>query len=248
MIPQALSLIRRHFTGEARVKALGVCSAVPATGAAAGQVLGGVLVRADLFGTGGRPVFLVNVPVGLVLLLVGHRVLPGDDARARERAHGLDLSGPLLLGSAVSLLTVPLVLGQEEDWPLWAWLSLAAAVVSPSSSAALSVARVGCAPHGGGDGGPWLYRTPADCSRPSRNRAGRPVSWPSAHSFRTGLSHQGPPGRIPLRTRSSRACTRWPRHPCRAPCPDWYEGVADRIGPAVAESNGRKGARPDGRE
>ncbi|MEU6219215.1 MFS transporter [Streptomyces sp. NPDC047022] len=129
MIPQVLSLIQRHFTGEARVKALGVYSAVLATGAAAGQVLGGVLVSADLFGTGWRPVFLVNVPVGLVLLLVGHRVLPRDDARARERAYGLDLPGLLLLGSAVSLLTVPLVLGQEEDWPLWAWLSLAAAVV-----------------------------------------------------------------------------------------------------------------------
>lgn len=129
MIPQVLSLIQRHFTGEARAKALGTYSAVLATGAAAGQVLGGLLVRADLLGTGWRPVFLVNVPVGAVLLLVGSRVLPRDGARAHERARGLDLPGLLLLGAAVSLLTVPLVLGEEEDWPLWSWLSLAAAVV-----------------------------------------------------------------------------------------------------------------------
>ena len=51
------------------------------------------------------------------------------------------------------------------------------------------------------------------------------------------LERGAPHGRIPLRT------TFFP-----AACPDWYEGVADRIGPAVAESNGRKGARPDGRE
>ncbi|MEV0223002.1 MFS transporter [Streptomyces sp. NPDC050704] len=129
MIPQVLSLIQRNFTGEARGRALGLYSAVLATGAAAGQVLGGVLVSADLFGTGWRPVFLVNVPVGLVLLALGAHVLPRDDARAPERPHRLDLPGLVLLGGSVSLLTVPLVLGQEEGWPLWSWLSLAAAAV-----------------------------------------------------------------------------------------------------------------------
>lgn len=106
MIPQVLSLIQRNFTDEARMKALVAYSAVLAVGAAAGQVVGGILVSADLFGTGWRPVFLVNVP-----------------------ARGLDLPGLVLLGAAVSLFTVPLVLGQEEDWPLWSWLSLAASVV-----------------------------------------------------------------------------------------------------------------------
>ncbi|BAC73195.1 putative transmembrane transport protein [Streptomyces avermitilis MA-4680 = NBRC 14893] len=129
MIPQVLSLIQRNFTGEARARALGAYSAVLATGAAAGQVLGGLLVSADLFGTGWRPVFLVNVPVGIVLLAAGSRVLPRGDARALERSRGLDLPGLVLLAAAVSLFTVPLVLGQEEDWPLWSWLSLAAAAV-----------------------------------------------------------------------------------------------------------------------
>ncbi|MCF3124928.1 MFS transporter [Streptomyces arenae] len=130
LIPQVLSLIQRNFAGEARVKALSAYSAVLAVGAAAGQVLGGILVSADLFGTGWRPVFLVNVPVGVVLLAMAVRVLPRDDAeRSAERARGLDLPGLVLLGAAVSLFTVPLVLGQETDWPLWSWLSLAAAVV-----------------------------------------------------------------------------------------------------------------------
>lgn len=130
MIPQVLSLIQRNFTGEARMKALGVYAAVLAVGAAAGQVIGGVLVSADLFGTSWRPVFLVNVPVGLVLLAVGSRLLlPGDRTTPRDWARGLDLPGLLLLGAAVSLCTVPLVLGQEEGWPLWSWLSLSAAAL-----------------------------------------------------------------------------------------------------------------------
>ncbi|MFJ3760925.1 MFS transporter [Streptomyces sp. NPDC090080] len=129
MIPQVLSIIQRTFGGEARIRALGAYSAVLAVGAAAGQIIGGVLVGADLFGTGWRPVFLVNVPVGAVLLVLGRRVLPRDTGSGPERARGLDLPGLVLLGAAVSLLTVPLVLGQEEDWPLWSWLSLAAVVV-----------------------------------------------------------------------------------------------------------------------
>lgn len=130
-VPQVLSLIQRNFAGEARTRALGAYAAVLAAGAAAGQVLGGVLVSADLLGTGWRPVFLVNVPVGIVLLVLAVRVLPRDDAaeRTAERARALDLPGLLLLGAAVSLLTVPLVLGQQQDWPLWSWLSLAAAAL-----------------------------------------------------------------------------------------------------------------------
>ncbi|MFF5300300.1 MFS transporter [Streptomyces sp. NPDC013161] len=129
MIPQVLSLIQRNFIGEARMRALGVYSAVIAVGAAAGQILGGVLVSADLFGTSWRPVFLVNVPVGVVLLFLGRRVLPRDGGAEPERARAFDVPGLVLLASAVSLLTVPLVLGQEEDWPLWSWLSLIAAAV-----------------------------------------------------------------------------------------------------------------------
>ncbi|MFJ1879565.1 MFS transporter [Streptomyces sp. NPDC088137] len=132
MIPQVLSLIQRHFTGEARIRALGAYSAVLATGAAAGQVLGGVLVSADLFGAGWRPVFLVNVPIGLVLLVLGSRVLPREPrtapGRVQARARGLDLPGLVLLAAAVTLLTVPLVLGQELDWPVWSGFCMAASV------------------------------------------------------------------------------------------------------------------------
>jgi len=76
MVPQVISLIQRTFVGPARVKALGAYTATLASGMVVGQVLGGVLVSADLFGTGWRAVFAINVPIGVLLMVLGLRSLP----------------------------------------------------------------------------------------------------------------------------------------------------------------------------
>ncbi len=124
MIPQVLSGIQLHFTGRARERAQGLFAVALSGGAVAGQVLGGVLVTADVLGLGWRPIFLVNVPVGLVLLAAGARLLPAD-AVSRERTR-LDLGGVALLAGAVLLAVVPLLFGREAGWPPWTWFSLAA--------------------------------------------------------------------------------------------------------------------------
>ncbi|NUU20518.1 MAG: MFS transporter [Streptomycetaceae bacterium] len=126
MVPQVLSVIQRQFQGEARARALGTYAAVIAGGAVCGQILGGVLVSADLFGWSWRPVFLINVPVGLVLLALLPRVMPADRA---EVTRGLDPHGLAVVSPAIVLLVVPLVLGHDEGWPLWGWLCMAASVV-----------------------------------------------------------------------------------------------------------------------
>jgi MFS family permease len=148
MLPQVLSLIQRTFTGAERVRALAMFSAVLASGAAAGQVVGGVLVSADLFGWGWRPVFLVNVPIGVALLALGARVIPLERPEAAERTRSLDLPGLTLLTAAVLAFTIPLVLGQEKDWPAWCWLLLAASAVLLGLFAAYEsvLARRGGAP------------------------------------------------------------------------------------------------------
>ncbi len=125
MIPQVFSLIQRLYEGAARARALGLYAAVVAGGVVAGQIAGGVLVDADLWGTGWRPVFAINVPIGIVLLVVGLRVLPRDVPVAGRR---LDLPGLAALGAAVLALVVPLVLGHQQGWPAWCWVSLAVAV------------------------------------------------------------------------------------------------------------------------
>lgn len=127
MMPQVMSLIQRTFDGAARARALSLYSAVIASGAVVGQVLGGLIVSADLFGTGWRPVFLVNVPIGAVLLVWAGRNLPAGRGQP-DRA--LDPAGVVTLCSAVLLFVLPLVLGHEEHWPLWCWISLGASVVA----------------------------------------------------------------------------------------------------------------------
>jgi len=121
MVPQVFSMIQRNFTGPQRAQALSVWAATLALGGVVGQVLGGVVVSADLFGTGWRPVFLVNVPIGIVLLVASLRLLPTDE---RPPARPLDVGGLLSLAAAVLLLVVPLVLGHEQGWPAWTFASL----------------------------------------------------------------------------------------------------------------------------
>jgi MFS family permease len=126
MIPQVLSLIQRTFTGAPRARAMSAYAAVLAGGVVVGQIAGGLLISANLFGSGWRPVFLVNVPIGAVLLVAGARQLPAGRA---EAGRGLDLPGLLTLALAVLALVVPLVLGQPEHWPAWGWACLAGSAV-----------------------------------------------------------------------------------------------------------------------
>jgi MFS family permease len=126
MIPQVLSLIQRTYQGAARTRAMSIYSAVLAGGAVVGQVVGGLLISADLFGSSWRPIFLVNVPIGVLLLAAGARLLPAGRA---DRGRGLDLAGLATLSPAVLCFVVPLVLGQSEHWPTWGWASLAASVL-----------------------------------------------------------------------------------------------------------------------
>jgi MFS family permease len=145
MVPQVFSLIQRNFTGPGRAQALSMWAATLALGGLVGQVLGGVLVSADLFGTGWRPVFLVNVPIGLVLLVASTRFLPVDGPAP---ARPLDIGGLISLAAAVLLLVVPLVLGHEQGWPAWTFGSLALSVVAIIGFALIerSVERRGGAP------------------------------------------------------------------------------------------------------
>ena len=125
MIPQVLSLIQRTFTGPARVRAMSIYSAVLAGGAVVGQVAGGLLITANLFSSGWRPVFLVNVPIGAALLAAGAWLLP---ASRGEQGRNLDLHGVLTLSPAVLAFVLPLVLGQSERWPAWVWACLVGSV------------------------------------------------------------------------------------------------------------------------
>ncbi|MGC7098735.1 MFS transporter [Amycolatopsis lurida] len=122
LMPQVFSLIHRHWEGGERRRAIGVYSMVLALGVALGQLIGGLIAGIDLFGLSWRPVFLINVPIGVLALLIGARVLPKSRTDRRTR---LDLAGVALLTGAMTALTLPLIFGQEHGWPVWTWIVLA---------------------------------------------------------------------------------------------------------------------------
>jgi MFS family permease len=135
LVPQVFSIIQLNFAGPARARALSAYTAVLSAGAVAGLVLGGVVVSANLFGTGWRPVFAINVPLGIVLAVLVPRLVPADQpgpagpgpAGPGPAGPGkLDLAGLATAASAVLLIVLPLVLGPETGWPAWCSASLAA--------------------------------------------------------------------------------------------------------------------------
>ncbi|MFJ1790786.1 MFS transporter [Kitasatospora griseola] len=123
LLPQVLATITATTSGQQRARALGIYGAVGGISVVIGQVLGGFLVSADLFGTGWRAVFLLNVPFALLTAVLAARHVP--ESRA-EQAAGVDLPGTLLLTAALLALFVPLMEGRALGWPLWTWVSLAA--------------------------------------------------------------------------------------------------------------------------
>jgi MFS family permease len=125
MVPQVLIGIQLNFTGDARARALGFYSVALSIGAVAGQVAGGILVSADLFGLGWRPIFLINLPIGVALYVAALKYLPADPGGRPRR---LDLWGVATLSGAVLLALPPLMLGPTQGWPLWIWLCLAASL------------------------------------------------------------------------------------------------------------------------
>ncbi|MBB6348959.1 MFS transporter [Nonomuraea muscovyensis] len=125
MIPQGLGLIREMFPPEEIGKAFGLFGPVIATSSVGGPILAGWLVDADLFGTGWRMIFLINLPVGLAAAVAGMRLLP--ELRL-SNATRLDLVGVLLVSVAGFLLVFPLIQGQELGWPAWTFASMVASL------------------------------------------------------------------------------------------------------------------------
>lgn len=123
MLPQVLATIQSATDGRRRAKAMGLYGATAGLSMVAGQILGGVLVAADVWGTGWRSVFLVNVPVVLVGLFLAARTVPETRSQHPEP---LDGPGTVLLAAALLTLLAPLTEGRAAGWPLWTWLSLAA--------------------------------------------------------------------------------------------------------------------------
>jgi EmrB/QacA subfamily drug resistance transporter len=124
--PQVLAVIQLTFPDRQRGKAYGIYGAVSGIGVALGPVLGGALIQANIGGTSWRPIFLINVPVGIVAIAMTLRLVK----ETRGRAGSLDPLGILLVSAAVLLLSIPLIQGQSAGWPAWTWISFGGAAAA----------------------------------------------------------------------------------------------------------------------
>lgn len=113
--PTALALLTTAFSqGAERNRALGYWAAVGSAGAIAGQLIGGYLT--DAFGW--RSVFLINVPIGALIVMGAFRFLPESNV---EHKAVPDVRGAALLTSGLAAAIISLTLLAEGDNTLLGW-------------------------------------------------------------------------------------------------------------------------------
>ncbi|ORT56061.1 MFS transporter [Streptomyces sp. CB03238] len=122
MVPQVLSIIHVTFPTNERGKVFGVYGAVMALGTLAGPLVGALLVQWNLFDLAWRPIFLVNLPLGVAGLLAGWLLIRESKG---ERAQRLDGVGVVLATVGLLMLVLPLTQGRELGWPVWTYVSMA---------------------------------------------------------------------------------------------------------------------------
>ena len=124
MVPQIMSVIQMHFVGPARAKALSAYAVVISAGIVASLVVGSLIVSADILHASWRPVFLINVPLGL-----GVAILVPDWCLEMRCGRQLDLRGLAIYIPAACLVVVPLVLGPEVHSPAWTYTCIVSGLV-----------------------------------------------------------------------------------------------------------------------
>ena len=127
VMPAVLSLIAVIYTGADRTRALSAYAMTMGLAAATGQLIGGLLVQADIAGLGWRSVFLINLPIGAAALALAPRLLGKRAGVGAEGQGRLDLGGMALLTAGLTAIVLPLLEGRTHGWPLWTWLSLGVA-------------------------------------------------------------------------------------------------------------------------
>lgn len=122
MVPASLSLLLANVPASGRAKAIGTWSALGALGAALGPVIGGSLVQLSW-----RWVFWINIPVGLLAVLLAARVIP--ESRDQHTGGRPDLAGAVFLAAAVGLVAFALVKAPAWGWGSARFIELLAASV-----------------------------------------------------------------------------------------------------------------------
>ena len=125
MFPQVLAMLRTQIPPERRGLAFALLGIAMGLGGTCGQLLGGILVDWNLWSLGWRLVFLINLPVGVVGVAAGWWILEETPRGVRVR---FDVGGVGFAALTLAALLIPLIIGRELGWPLWAFGLLAASL------------------------------------------------------------------------------------------------------------------------
>jgi EmrB/QacA subfamily drug resistance transporter len=125
MVPQVLSLMQVMYKPEERGIVNGLFGMLGGVAASLGPIIGGLLIKANVFNLDWRPIFLINVPVGLFGFLAAIKYLPNG-----KSAHPLklDITGTFIIMIALVLLIFPLIQGRELNWPVWSFIMMVASL------------------------------------------------------------------------------------------------------------------------
>lgn len=126
MAPQVLAIATVTFPSEERGQAFSLFGLSAGLASVCGPILGGVLIDAQLFGMDWEPIFLVNVPIGLIAIVAGWLVIPRVPGHREIRN---DYVGIGLFGAGIVAIVYGIVEGEPLGWPLWIWALIGAGLV-----------------------------------------------------------------------------------------------------------------------
>ena len=125
MIPGSLSIINSSFSKNERGKAIGTWSAITTLVTIGGPILGGALADAGLW----RMIFFINVPIGIISLIILWRKVP--ESMDEETGHSLDYAGAIAIVAGLALLTYGFLEIPKTGFNNWqVYFSLVAGLVS----------------------------------------------------------------------------------------------------------------------
>jgi len=120
LTPQTLSTITRIFPAERRGVAMSLWGATAGVATLVGPLAGGVLVD----GLGWQWIFIVNVPIGIVGLVLAMWLVPTMPTQKPR----FDLIGVALSGIGLFMIVFALQEGQSHDWAPWVWGTMAGGI------------------------------------------------------------------------------------------------------------------------
>lgn len=122
MTPQGLALAQIMFPPKERAAAFSLFGLTAGLASVAGPVTGGFLIHADIAGLDWRPIFLINVPIGIICIIAGRAIMP--DVKGNPDLRN-DWVGIGLAALATFCLIFPLIEGRGFGWPAWIFAMMA---------------------------------------------------------------------------------------------------------------------------